>query len=202
MKGPKTNLNPWQKFREAGKWFGNFSSLSGISQYRISDNRVSKACWISLYWLGIAFTFVLVEKSFRRYLSHPHVTKMERKNNFASPFPSVTICNPNRVHCKHLYSRIKTCHKVQYYIDKNMASKCQDNFYNQGITLQQENSCSGVDDLCYVFLIAECRVSLQMAKMLLKSTANNDWNEICNKSLEYYKTKGRIVFQILIDHDP
>ena len=112
MKGPKVNLNPWQKFCEVGKWFGNFSSVSGISQYRISDNRVSKLCWISLYWLGIAFTFVLVEKSFRRYLSHPHVTKMERKNNFASPFPSVTICNPNRVHCKHLYSRIKTCHKV------------------------------------------------------------------------------------------
>ena len=47
-----------------------------------------------------------------RYLTNPYVTKVERKNAFSSPFPSVTICNPNRVHCKHLYDGIKACHKV------------------------------------------------------------------------------------------
>ena len=112
MKERKVNLNVWQKFREVGKWFKDFSSLSGISQYRISDNRISKLCWISLYWIGLAFTILLVDKSFRRYLEHPSVTKVERKNGIASPFPSITICNPNRVHCKHLYKRIKTCYKV------------------------------------------------------------------------------------------
>ena len=64
------------------------------------------------------------------------------------------------------------------------------------ITLQLDNSCSGVDDLCYLFLITECRVSLQMAKALLKSTVENDWNKLCNKSIENYKTTGSILFQI------
>ena len=112
MKRQKINLNTWEKFREVGKWFKDFSSLAGISQYRISDNKISKICWILLYWFGLIFTLLLVEQSFRRYLSHPYVTKVERKNNFSSPFPSVTICNPNRVHCKHLYNLLKECHQV------------------------------------------------------------------------------------------
>ena len=112
MKGHKSNLNAWQKFCEVGKWFRNFSSLSGISQYRISDNKISKTFWILSYWLGLAFTLMLVNQSFQRYLTNPYVTKVERKNSFSSPFPSVTICNPNRVHCKHLYDTIKACQKV------------------------------------------------------------------------------------------
>ena len=112
MKKQKTSLNTWQKLAKVGKWFRGFSSLAGISQYRISDNRISKTCWISLYWLGVACTSFLVYQSFERFVSHPYVTKMERKNAYSSRFPSVTICNPNRVHCKHLYSRIKECQTV------------------------------------------------------------------------------------------
>ena len=115
MKKQKANATTWQKFLEVGKWFIDFSSLSGISQYRISDNKISKTFWILSYWLGLAFTIMLVNQSFQRYLTHPYVTKVERKNAFSSPFPSVTICNPNRVHCKHLYSRIKECQKVWSY---------------------------------------------------------------------------------------
>ena len=112
MKKQKANATTWQKFLEVGKWFIDFSSLSGISQYRISDNKISKTFWILSYWLGLAFTIMLVNQSFQRYLTNPYVTKVERKNAFSSPFPSVTICNPNRVHCKHLYDTIKACQKV------------------------------------------------------------------------------------------
>ena len=113
MKEQKVNLNAWQKFRRVQKWFKDFSSVAGISQYRISDNKVSKAFWLTLYCFGLVVTLFLVEKSFRRYLSHPYVTKVERKNEFSSAFPSVTICNPNRVHCKHLYNRLKECNTVK-----------------------------------------------------------------------------------------
>ena len=115
MKKQKTSLNTWQTLAKVGKWFRGFSSLAGISQYRISDNRISKTCWISLYWLGVACTSFLVYQSFERFVSHPYVTQVERKNAYSSRFPSVTICNPNRVHCKHLYSRIKECQKVWSY---------------------------------------------------------------------------------------
>ena len=37
-----------------------------------------------------------------------------------------------------------------------------------------------------------------MAKRLLKSTAKNDWNGICNKNVEYHNKTGRILFQICV----
>ena len=62
----------------------------------------------------------------------------------------------------------------------------------------ESSSCADLDNLCSLFLIAECPVSLEMAKRLLKSTAKNDWNLICNKNVEYHNKTGRISFQICV----
>ena len=37
-----------------------------------------------------------------------------------------------------------------------------------------------------------------MAKRLLKSTAKNDWNGICNNNVEYHNKTGRISYQICL----
>ena len=102
-----------QKLKQIFGWFNEFCSWSGISEYRISDNKISKAFWLVLYWLGLCLTLLLVKSSINRLLSHPFTTKVGRTNNFAAQFPSVTICNPNRIHCKRLLGLIQTCSRVR-----------------------------------------------------------------------------------------
>ena len=104
-----------QKLKQIFGWFNEFCSWSGISQYRISDNKISKAFWLVLYWLGLCLTLLLVKSSINRLLSHPFTTKVGRTNNFAAQFPSVTICNPNRIHCKNLLGLIQTCSRVREF---------------------------------------------------------------------------------------
>ena len=49
---------------------------------------------------------------------------------------------------------------------------------------QEEKSCPGVGNLCGLYLIAECPVSLQMAQRMIQSTGEHDWNELCRNDAE------------------
>ena len=115
MKDTETEIGLLEKMKQTSQWFREFCSWSGISQYRISDNKISKAFWMILYWLGVCFTLILVKSSINRFFSYPFITKVGRESNFTAEFPSVTICNPNRIHCKHLLDLIQTCSKVRKY---------------------------------------------------------------------------------------
>ena len=97
---------------KVSKWFQDFSSMSGISQYRTSDNKVSKYIWFVLYLAGLCGTIIMVKIALGRYLGHAFLTVVTRENQFSVDFPSVTICNPNRIHCQHLYDMIDNCTKV------------------------------------------------------------------------------------------
>ena len=112
MKDPKTDILLFQKLKQTCIWFNEFCSWSGISQYRVSDNKISKAFWLVLYIAGLCLTLLLVRSSFKRLLAHPFTTKVGRTNKFVANFPSVTICNPNRIHCEHLLDLIEACSKV------------------------------------------------------------------------------------------
>ena len=112
MKDPKTDILLFQKLKQTCIWFNEFCSWSGISQYRVSDNKISKAFWLVLYIAGLSLTSLLVWSSFKRLLDYPFTTKVGRTNKFAANFPSVTICNPNRIHCEHLLDLIEACSKV------------------------------------------------------------------------------------------
>ena len=59
-------------------------------------------------------------------------------------------------------------------------------------TLQRENSCNGAAKLCSLFLIAECRVSLQMAQRVTESTVEKDWNELCRFNMKNNDKTGRL----------
>ena len=39
-------------------------------------------------------------------------------------------------------------------------------------------------NLCGLYLIAECPVSLQMAQRTIQSTGEHDWNELCRNDAE------------------
>ena len=115
MKDTEKEIGLFQKIKQTSEWFRGFCSWSGISQYRISDNKISRAFWMILYWVGLCLTLVLVKSSINRFFSYPFITKVGRESNFTAEFPSVTICNPNRIHCKHLLDLIQTCSKVRKY---------------------------------------------------------------------------------------
>ena len=104
--------------KETVLWFWKFTSLGGFTQCRDSDNSISKCAWFILALLGYGTTLYGVWFSIAGFLRHEYTTKMSYKTGTAFKtkinFPSVTICNKNRVHCGHLYDLIQNCTKVKY----------------------------------------------------------------------------------------
>ena len=101
-----------QCIHNAFLWFSNFTSIPGFAQARTSDNKFSRVAWAILFIIGAVLTIMGVQASRARYLECRSVTTIT--NEFVSmvKFPSVTICNLNRVHCGHLYDMISRCEKV------------------------------------------------------------------------------------------
>ena len=89
-----------------------FTSVAGISQSRVSDCRIHKYLWILAFIVGSSFTTYQVYNALLTYKKHNTETSITLKNKVQLDFPSVTICNQNRVHCRHLYDRILECKKV------------------------------------------------------------------------------------------
>ena len=106
--------NVFARLHKVSKWFDQFTSFSGVSQYRISDNKISKCLWLFLFVCGLWGTTFMVRTALLKYLGHAFITVVRRENQFSVDFPSVTICNPNRIHCQHLYDMIDECTKVSF----------------------------------------------------------------------------------------
>ena len=112
LNGKQTN----EKMREAFIWFWNFTSFAGLAQCRDSDNKISKVYWIILALTGYALTMYTFTMTIQSFFYHPTDTKIlfETGVGFQTRlnFPSVTVCNSNRIHCGHLYDLIQDCAKV------------------------------------------------------------------------------------------
>ena len=97
-------------------WFWNFTSLAGFTQCRDTDTLISKGFWFILALTGWSLTSYTTYSTILSFLAYDIVTKttFETGQVFQSnvTFPSVTICNSNRVHCGHLYDLIYKCEKV------------------------------------------------------------------------------------------
>ena len=95
------------------KWYYEFTSIAGITQTRDTNSKISKWAWLILTIFALVLTQHLVNKSIQTYLDHETVTKIGIKSASKLDFPSVTICNQNRVHCRNLYNLIQNCTKVR-----------------------------------------------------------------------------------------
>ena len=106
-----------KSLRDIFLWFWNFTSLAGVTQSRDSDNIFSKCAWMLLALCGYALTLYGVSFSINQFLQHEFNTKVSYNSSIGfktqMSFPSVTICNTNRVHCGHLYNLIQDCTKVR-----------------------------------------------------------------------------------------
>lgn len=109
-------------------WYLGFTSTGGLSQFRDSDNAVSRACWLVLFAAGACLTAYNAVQNIREYLAFEVgmgqaknirasfskrsfivqvVTTITVKTNATLEFPAVTICPLNRVHCGNLHNRIR-----------------------------------------------------------------------------------------------
>ena len=117
MTDPKENHKSQKKaVLDTCKWFLNFTTSEGITQVRESDNGFSKWAWSLLSAIMFALTIYAVVSSVHGYFQYANTTKIRfigragQQTNVK--FPSVTICNSNRVHCGHLYEMIRNCTEV------------------------------------------------------------------------------------------
>ena len=100
--------------RKVLKWFVNFTSLGGFTQTRDSDNKISMRIWGALFVAGLVLTIWSIVVLIIAYYEYNIVTNIALGHNSSGIiFPSVAVCNQNRIHCGHLYDKIITCSKVK-----------------------------------------------------------------------------------------
>ena len=101
-------------------WFWKFTSLAGFTQCRDTDIVISKGFWFILAITGWILTVFSTYSTIQSFLTYETVTKsaVETGTVFKTDlvFPSVTICNSNRVHCGHLYDLIYKCEQVDSFL--------------------------------------------------------------------------------------
>ena len=100
------------KMKEVIEWYCNFTTLGGFSQMHESKSPFSKLFWMFLTVLGLVMTFWGIERAIADYLVMDVTVAVDVKSNGTLLFPTVTVCNENRVHCGQLLTKIILCDKV------------------------------------------------------------------------------------------
>ena len=113
MSKKTTTFSFGHKIIHVFKRFYEFTSIGGITQIRDSHSKSSKCTWLILTIFAMLLTIVLVNRSIETYLNYETVTKIRMRSDLKLDFPSVTICNQNRIHCRNLYNLIQSCTAVR-----------------------------------------------------------------------------------------
>ncbi len=96
---------------EVRNWFASFTSIGGLSQ-NFASKGLAKLYWLILFLIGFYFTVSGLVSVLVEYSQHEVLTEITIGHNYEVPFPSVTICNVNRVHCGNLNKVIMDCNQV------------------------------------------------------------------------------------------
>ena len=102
-------------FQNIWSWYSTFTSVGGLVQFFASKNAISKAYWLIILVAATVATSINVFNVFEDFLSYPVVTDVKVIQNSSIEFPSVTICNTNRVHCGNLLKYVSTCQNVSIF---------------------------------------------------------------------------------------
>ena len=122
-------------------WFYKSTSIGGITHARESDSKIAKRVWTALFLFGCVMTIWGLKISIENYMEYRSVTSVSKEYKSLITFPSVSICNLNRVHCGNLNEMIEKCNK--------------------------DNSCHRKDIYCKVFTLGQCDVALNRARQEL-----------------------------------
>ena len=90
----------------------NFTTLGGLTQCIASKNIASKIFWFILTTIGLFMTIYALINSFKAFAEFEVTTTTRIISNKTLVFPTVTICNANRVHCVNLLEKIQQCEAV------------------------------------------------------------------------------------------
>ena len=139
-------------------WFYRFTTIGGITHARESDSKLAKQIWVALFFAGVVMTIWGVKISIESYLEYRSVTTVSKEYKSLLTFPSVTICNLNRVHCGNLDNMIKRC--------------------------ENDDSCNRKELYCKIFALGQCDVALARADKVLfgLTTTNFSCSEERNES--------------------
>ena len=94
------------------RWGYEFTSLAGITQIRATNCKFTKCIWLLVFIIGFSLTAYQVISALRTFVQYNTQTSISLLNKVKIDFPSVTVCNQNRVHCRHLYNLILECDQV------------------------------------------------------------------------------------------
>ena len=106
-------VNVKQRLSQVWEWYVNFTAVSVVPQIcQKVDNKISRTVWGLLGTAGSIVTIVAMYQAITSYLAYGTVTSVGMVSQSDVDFPAVTICNQNRIHCKHLHKLIIDCTMV------------------------------------------------------------------------------------------
>ena len=96
-----------------GTWddFWQETSISGASNAGKAQGLpyIRRLCWMAIFATFFALTIFNVAKQFVEFYHYPVNYEVYVTHKDQVPFPSVTVCNQNRVHCGNLKTTIDDC---------------------------------------------------------------------------------------------
>ena len=107
--------NKTKSLKDVFTWYSTFTSVQGLTQFYASNTQLAKTYWGILFLAFSIFTYKNVVQVFEDYFQYDVVTGVHFMRNSSIKFPSVTICNANRVHCGNLHQYIENCEIVSFF---------------------------------------------------------------------------------------
>ena len=139
--------------KHAYEWFLSFTSIGGLSQYSSNDLKVSKLFWLVLFLIGFVLTIVNFIKVIQSILAFGVTISITMEEKIVMPFPAITLCNQNKVHCGNLHNYIESCENCQHRMEA----------------------------LCHVYDMGGCKKSVLAADIFfLGNYGTHDVTEMCS----------------------
>jgi hypothetical protein len=96
------NQYMWEVLLKTWQQYLTITTIPGLQNVHHASGRLSSCIWTILFIVGFACTVRDVYTTTTEYLAYPVITSMTMDQVEALPFPSVTVCNLNRIHCTNL----------------------------------------------------------------------------------------------------
>ena len=89
--------------------FAQDTNIEGVNNAGRSPSNIRKAIWLLVFIFLAALTVQDLVSLTREFLSWPVDVSTTIDHKDAIPFPSVTVCNQNRVSCRRLKEFLDRC---------------------------------------------------------------------------------------------
>ena len=166
----------WKRVNAVFKWYFNFSQVNAISQAREENRKSLRLMWVMAYLFGWGMTLYLVVGLIQEILEYKVDTNIRHERMQSMPFPSVTICPNNRIHCQRLYDAIINC-------EKNL--ECDRNHLYCGLFVNTE--C--IDAPGLVNITGEATTTDQTSSICYRINGTEEWQKHLSRAQKKgYKT--------------